>query len=123
MESTNERLWHKKTPLAIALIHALYELPNCSTGGIAHVIVDDENVRDSDLKWEIERINSDDEWYSEALEKDLVKLLCETLMEMSYEQRLAIFEIMMVGLGADDEDSYKYYEETISDRVHSNMDE
>lgn len=118
MEKTN--LWHEKTPLAISLINALYTLPNCACGGIAHVLIDDENVRDCDLEWMMTKLIYDGE-YSEKIERDLVELICKELVQMTYEQRLAIFEIMMLDI--DNEELYKRYKKRIFESVKQQIED
>ena len=114
-------LYHRKTPLVIALIHALYELPDCGCGGIAHVLIDDENVTDDDITWMMEKINSDDERYTGSIERDLVELLCKELSEMTFEQRLAIFEMMRLNI--DNENLYQEYESIIRDSVNRTLED
>lgn len=114
-------LYHRKTPLVIALIHALYELPGCGCGGIAHVLIDDENVTDDDIAWMMEKVNSDDKWYTGSIERDLVELLCRELSEMTFEQRLAIFE--MIRLNINSENLYQECESAIQDSVNITLED
>lgn len=121
MKDVKMSLYHRKTPLVIALIHALYELPGCGCGGIAHVLIDDENVTDDDIAWMMEKVNSDDEWYTGSIERDLVELLCRELSEMTLEQRLAIFE--MIRLNINNENLYQEYESAIQDSVNITLED
>ena len=117
------KLWHKKTPLVIELIHALYRLPDCSCGGTGHVITDDENVRDCDLAWMMEMLKSDDKFFVESPESDLVELICKELLEMTYEQRLAVFETFNLGIDIDelDEDFFNSYKEEMLERINTKI--
>ena len=121
MKDVKMSLYHRKTPLVIALIHALYDLPGCGCGGIAHVLIDDENVTDDDIAWMMEKVNSDDEWYTGSIERDLVELLCRELSEMTLEQRLAIFE--MIRLNINNENLYQEYESAIQDSVNITLED
>ena len=70
-----------------ALISAVYELGG-STGGLAHVAIDDENVDDSSLKWTINLCEQE----KYRLEAPVVKLLCELLLKQPLGSRLYLVQ-------------------------------
>lgn len=69
------------------LISCLYQLEGCSTGGIAHVVVDDNNFKDHHLKFVIEECEKE----PERTESGLVKLICEELLKLNISQRALLF--------------------------------
>lgn len=69
------------------LIACLYNLEGCCTGGLAHIITDDDNIEDHHIKFVLEECekNKDKE------EAGLVKLICEELLKLSIQQRVLLF--------------------------------
>jgi len=122
IKSTNGKiLWHEKMPLVIALIRALYELPGCSSGGMCHIVTDDDNVRDSDLLYVINQCRYYYERWPDHIENKLAELICETYLEMTYGQRLATIEMMFLGI--EDEELFNAMNNEITDSVNSRIHE
>ena len=81
--------YNEKIPIIIGLIHILYSLPGCGSGGCCHVVVDDDNLDDYCLKETIKYCNSPEN--SNRIDKELSKLICELLLQLSFEQRCTLF--------------------------------
>ena len=69
------------------LISCLYDLEGCCTGGLCHIVTDDNNITDSDLKFVIAECDKD----PERLEAPLCKLICEEMLKLSIQQRALLF--------------------------------
>lgn len=93
--------YHKNYPLLKVLINALYDLPNCGTGGICHIVTDDENVRDSDLSYVLGECYANNPLWNGHIEKPLAALICKLFLEMEYKQRVCFITLMNFGLDYD----------------------
>ena len=71
------------------LINCLYELEDCLCGGLAHVVVDDDNFNDDAINFVLDLCNK--EGNKDKEEVGLVKLICEELKKMSIQQRALLF--------------------------------
>ena len=69
------------------LIYCLYMLEGCQTGGLGHVVVDEDNFQDNHLISTIK----DCENNPDKTESGLVKLICEELLKMNIPQRTLLF--------------------------------
>lgn len=69
------------------LISCLYQIEGCSCGGLAHVMVDDNNFTDSTIK--CVRKCCDEE--PDKLEVGLVRLICDEMEKLSLQQRALLF--------------------------------
>ena len=85
--------YHKNFALLRVLIEALYEVPSCGTGGMCHIILEN-NVRDSDLLCVLGLCYNSE--YKSRTEMPLVKLICELMLEMEYKQRVCLFCLLDV---------------------------
>lgn len=73
-------------------IHTLYSLPGCECAGLAHSVVDDDNVEDYHLLSTIEDCNNPEN--EDRPEKDLVIFIMQQLLKVNKDQRMLIFELM-----------------------------
>lgn len=65
------------------LLTALYELPECGCGGIAHIVTDDLNTRDDDLTFVFKACETE----PCRIEVPLVKCLMEYLKRLDKAER------------------------------------
>jgi hypothetical protein len=107
MNSTNiERVpWHPNIPICLMLTWAIYTLDWCSCGGMAHVVVDDENL-------DIACINAtladcDKPENKDRPERHLVVALMKYMQEMTLKQRY-----LMYRFAEDTSDSITGFEES-----------
>ena len=103
--------WHEKIPVIVACIGALYEVT--TSGGSCHVVTDDNNYTDEILKLTIKDCEDPN---NKSLDKELSKLICELLLQLSYEQRDYLFKLYDLDLVNNNdltEDLWYYYKETI----------
>lgn len=101
--------WNPKMEIIVNAIHILYNLPGCGTGGCCHIVTDDDNIKDEDLKWVIDYCHSDEN--KNCVDRELSSLICELLLQLSYEQRMYLFAGMNDGLFDEDIDKsiWDYY--------------
>lgn len=71
------------------LISCLYNLEGCCTGGLAHIITDDDNIDDDDIKWVLEYCDKEEN--KDRTENGLVKLICNELLKLSMQERVLLF--------------------------------
>lgn len=71
------------------MILALYDIEGCICGGIAHVVVDDENFEDHHLQFVIDECNKEEN--KDRLEVPLAKVICEELLKLSMQERALLF--------------------------------
>lgn len=86
--------YNPKMQIIVELIHLLYDLPECGAGGCCHIVTDDDNIDDDDLKWVIEYCQKDD---NDHIDKELSRTICELLLQLSHEQRICLFYLMNAG--------------------------
>lgn len=94
VEEGSPSIINHRTKRAAVLVERLYETEHCGAGGIAHIVTDDWNVRDSDIEYCINDANSDYEGSKEALQAAL-KVLNYFLKRLSINERysaLAIYD-------------------------------
>lgn len=65
------------------LISGLYTIEGCAAGGLLHIVTDDGNLRDSDIKFCLEQC----EEHPEKPEAKLGKLICTELLKLTEEER------------------------------------
>ena len=65
------------------LLTALYELPECGCGGIAHIVTDDLNTRDDDLAFVLKQCEIE----PHRIEVPLVRCLMEYLRRFGMQER------------------------------------
>lgn len=98
--------WNPKIPIIVKMIDVLYTLPDCSCGGCCHIVVDDDNIRDEDLKFIIEYCK--DKKNADRVDKELSSLICELLLQLNIDQRIIIFEAMGNGYDIEDKSMWDY---------------
>lgn len=91
----SENYYDPKMELLERLIHVLYKLPDCNCGGICHVITDDDNITDEVIKYVLEFAKEKNN--ESRIEKGLCELICNTMLELSYEKRAVTFFLMNKG--------------------------
>jgi len=91
MDNYSKPKWDYRIEIVNKLICVLYDIPSgAGTGGCCHIVTDDDNIDDDDLKWVINYCESDGKDREDA---KLSKLICEYLLELSYEQRVLLFAL------------------------------
>ena len=86
--------YNPKMQIIVELIHLLYDLPNCGAGGCCHIVTDDDNISDDDLKFVIDYCNKPD---NDRLDKEISRTICELLLQLSIKQRICLFYLMNAG--------------------------
>jgi hypothetical protein len=71
------------------LISSLYELEGCACGGIAHVVLDDDNFDDSTIKFVLDECSKEEN--QDLEEVGLAKLIMEELLKLSIQQRALLY--------------------------------
>lgn len=71
------------------LISCLYELEGCCTGGLAHIVTDDNNIDDDDIQWVLDECDKEEN--KDRTERGLVKLICEELLKLTIQERIYLF--------------------------------
>lgn len=71
------------------MISCLYDLDGCCCGGIAHIVVDDNNYDDSCLQYVIDECNKEEN--QDRQEVGLAKLICEEMLKLSIQERALLF--------------------------------
>lgn len=71
-------------------IHTLYNIT--ASGGCCHIVTDDDNIEDDDLKWVIEYCERDEN--ADKEDRFLSKFICEQLLLLSREYRIILFDMM-----------------------------
>ena len=87
--NTECKHYHKHLYTIAELIACLYELEDCLCGGLAHVVVDDDNFDDDSINFVLNLCEQEENKDKE--EVGLVKLICEELKKMSIQQRALLF--------------------------------
>lgn len=90
------KYYHPKFELASELISVLYNLEECITGGLCHIVTDDGNIYDDDLDSIIK--NCDKEENKNEIDRELSKTICIILKQMTFEQRAVLFEMIDYGI-------------------------
>ena len=83
----------KWRPFYLALVNLvgiLYQLPDCSCGGIAHIIVDDYNFDDHDFNFVLELCDRG----PDAVEVPIVRCIVEYLRKMTKDECIVLFLMM-----------------------------
>lgn len=71
------------------LISCLYELDGCVSGGIGHVVIDEDNI-DNDTIESVIKLCQDEE-YKDREEAGLVDLICKELLKLNIQERTLLF--------------------------------
>lgn len=72
-----------------AYIHCLYGLDdgNCCTGGLLHIVTDDGNLEDDDIRFCLNLCNE----HPEREESEIGKLFCNELLKLPMEKRRLVY--------------------------------
>lgn len=83
------KYYTKRVGTLQALISCLYTMHDeeFCTGGLLHIITDDGNLRDSDIKWCLEECIK----HPEREDAVLGKFICNELLQLSMEQRRLVY--------------------------------
>lgn len=100
--------WNPKIPIIEGMIHTLYDQPCCSCGGLCHIVTDDDNIRDEDLKFVIEYCEREEN--ASRPDKELSSWICQLLLQLTFEQRAGLFGMMEADIDID-ENTWEYIEE------------
>lgn len=92
--------WNPKMPIIEGMIHILYDQPDGVCGGLCHIVTDDDNIRDSDLKFVIEYCEEEEN--ANCSDKELSSWICQLLLQLTFEQRAALFGMMQAGIAIDE---------------------
>lgn len=84
---TNKIPWNPKITIIVGLIKTLYDI--CFTGGCCHIVTDDDNIEDEHLQYVINYCKRPEN--ADRVDKELSTLICELLLQLSYEQRCFLF--------------------------------
>ena len=111
--------FNHKMPIIIKSIQTLYDLPNCGSGGCCHIVTDDNNIRDDDLKWVIDYCDKPEN--KDRVDKELSEFICKLLLQLSFEQRCILFYMFdsdfIYNYGNDlDESMWNYFITEWSDK-------
>lgn len=91
--------YNPKMQIIVDMIHTLYDLPNCGCGGCCHIVTDDDNIEDDHLKFVINYCKDPEQ--ADCIDKELSSMICELMLQLTYEQRICLF-VMMNGGYCDD---------------------
>lgn len=77
------------------LVGILYDIPDCGAGGVAHIVLDDDNIDDDDLQFVINATEKGEFPFKDRPEGYLAICIMKYLLDMTFEQRRVLFHIMM----------------------------
>ena len=121
MESYKKPKWSYQIEIIKHLIEVLYSIPSGCVGGCCHIVTDDDNIEDDDLKWVINYCETDGKNKPDA---KLSKIICEYLLELDYEQRVVLFAFMNDGVANDlDEQTWYSYPDEYCEWIVSKFEE
>lgn len=95
--------------ITLACINHLYHYIS-GAGGSCHVVTDDDNIEDDDLKWCIDYCDSEDA--KESYDRHLCKFICEQLLRLKREYRIILLNMFIRGCHLIDEDIIDVYFKT-----------
>lgn len=88
--------YNPKMEVIVDLVRILYKLPGCSAGGCCHIVTDDDNIEDEDLKWVMDYCKQPEN--SNRIDSELSYAICAMLLRLSREQRICLFYMWNEGL-------------------------
>lgn len=88
-------LWNKKFYLVRELISLLYRLDGCVCGGLCHIVTDDDNIDDDSLDYIIEYCDREEN--KGRIDKEVSKMICVILKDMTFTQRSILFWLIRHG--------------------------
>ena len=79
----NCKYYHKHLETIRAYIGCLYRLDGCCTGGLLHILLDDDNLEDHHIEWCLKQC----EEHPENEESEIGKLICKEYLKLTMPQR------------------------------------
>ena len=99
----------------------LYSIPSVCAGGCCHIVIDDDNIDDDNLRWVIDFCETDG---NDKPDAKLSKTICEYLLELDYEQRELLFALMNAGVFGDlDEQTWNSMKDDYCESIVSKFKE
>ena len=86
--------------LIAKMVGVLYDDFECHTGGLCHIVTDEDNIKDIHLQSIIEECNKDEN--KEDISVDAAKYICESMIKLPMIQREFIFAALNEGLDIED---------------------
>lgn len=83
MEFTKCKYYNKHLETIAEYIGCLYNLEDCGTGGLLHILLDDDNYDDDDILWCLKGCLCQ----PEKEESAIGKLICEEYLKLSMPER------------------------------------
>lgn len=77
-------------PILVEMIQALYLLPNCESGGLGHVIIDENNIDDVAIMIGIKQCKHE----LQRCEAPLVNCILEYMQRMTLAERAFVFYLI-----------------------------
>ena len=115
--------YNPKMPIIMMAIQMLYCLPECGAGGCCHIVTDDNNIDDDSLRFVIDYCDHPEN--VDRIDKELSKLICELLLQLSFEQRCVLFYMFSASYIHDysllDKLKYDAFVNYISDKTVDEM--
>lgn len=102
----NDFFFNVKYKLIGDLVDVLYDTEGCSDGGLCHKVIEENNLDDHSLRMTIKQCNkaiNDD-----CIDKELSASICKLLLQITYEQRVILFEVRKL-LDIIDETTWNLY--------------
>lgn len=102
-------IYNQKACVILKLIRLLYTLPGCGSGGLCHIVTDDDNIKDVDLLWVINYCNKPEN--ANRVDAEISALICILLLNLNYDQRVCLFDMINSDYVDDelDEEKWDYY--------------
>lgn len=91
-----------------AYINCLYRLEGCCTGGLLHILLDDDNIEDHHIQWCLEEC----EKHPEEEESEIGKLICKEYLKLTMPERRLLFHNLYLYTGGCDRDCKNCFVET-----------
>jgi len=85
--------YNNKMPIVVRLIHILYDY--CPTGGLCHIVTDDNNIDNDSLKFVINCCKEEENL--KRIENEICIAICNIMLDFTLEQRAALFYFMEEG--------------------------
>jgi len=109
------RIVNDKTIAAAELVSSVYE--KASTGGKGHIVFDDWNLNDDDVKWSLDNLNELDGEYELGKDQlELEKKCLEVFLELTVQERASALAISENFFQLTESKEAKLYEAEIKRR-------
>ena len=104
----NCKHYNKHLDTIKAYINCLYRLEGCCTGGLLHILLDDDNIEDHHIQWCLEEC----EKHPEEEESEIGKLICKEYLKLTIPERRLLFHNLYLYTGGCDRDCKNCFVET-----------